>query len=231
MKNRNIFWGIIFICAAAFILLNNFGYFHGLNGTGILITILLVYCIIKNIRYLNFFGILIPIALLCIVYEEPLHLTSITPFPVLFAAVCGSIGLSFIFPRHPAYDGHHHGYHINKKTVDHVSDSDINCTVCFSGTTKYIDTPDFRQGCFKCSFGSLKVFFDHANITADSADIYIDTSFGETELYLPREWNVKVQASASFGDITEIHKISQNGFPVVTIRGNVSFGDCKIYYI
>lgn len=48
MKNRNIFWGLIFILAAAFVLLNNFHFFSDVNLTKILITILLVYCMLKT---------------------------------------------------------------------------------------------------------------------------------------------------------------------------------------
>lgn len=83
----------------------------------------------------------------------------------------------------------------------------------------------------KCTFGTLKVFFDHTQINGDSAEIYVETAFGETELYLPRDWNVKLEATAAFGDINEVHRTTTAGFPVVTIRGNVSFGECKVYYI
>lgn len=234
MKNRNIFWGLIFIFAAVFVLLNNFGYFEDINITKILITVLLVYCMFKNVRPLNFFGILIPAAFICILYDDALHLTAITPFPILAAAVFGSIGLSFIFPRKPYYDDNHcHGFDsaFGSSTIDHLNESDVTCKVCFGETTKYIDTPNFQKAYLKCSFGSLKVFFDHAFIEGDSAEIYVDNSFGETDIYLPKEWNVNMLVTATFGDVQEIHKIAQTGAPYVTIRGNVSFGDCKIYYI
>lgn len=234
MKNKNIFWGLVFLTAAAFVLLNSFGYFSELSITKIIFTVLLVCCILTSLRPINFFGILVPIALLIIMYDDLLESfsVSVSSFSVLAAAILGSIGLSFLFPDHRSPDGFQkHGHNAFAETADHVSDSDVNCSVSFSGTTKYIDTPDFRRGYFKCSFGSLKVFFDHAKITADSAEIFIDNSFGETDLYLPKEWNVKLEMTASFGDIKEIHKITNVGLPVVTVRGNVSFGDCKIYYI
>lgn len=226
MRNRNVFWGLIFILAAALVLLNNFGFFQILHVGNILLTIILVYCAYDSLRRLEFFGVLFPIAILCIIYAKPLHITAITPWPVLAAALFGSIGLSFLFPKHP-----HPKYKGEFETADHLNESDVSCTVTFAGTTKYIDTPDFRRAYLKCSFGSLKAFFDHAQITGDTAEIYIDNSFGETELYFPKEWNVKIEATASFGDIEEIHRITQSGSPVVILRGHVSFGDCKIYYI
>ncbi len=231
MKNRNIFWGLTFILAAVFILFSNMGYFQGIDLFTILISVFLVCFMIKSIRPINFYGILIPLAFLIIIYDEELHLEAITPFPVLFAALSASIGLSFIFPKHPGRNGHMFQGDAFCGKVEHINEPDINCTVTFGDASKYIDTPDFRQAYLKCSFGSLKVFFDNTKVDGDSAEIYVDNSFGETEIYLPRDWNVKLEASASFGDIEEIHRCANAGFPVVTIRGHVTFGDCKIYYI
>lgn len=233
MKNKNIFWGIIFILAAAFVLLSNFGFFEGIHVTKLLITLLLVYFIVINIPNRDFFGILIPIAFICILYDEQLHLTAITPFPILAAAVFGSIGLSFIFPKKPRIQSWSESDFGNSSTADRLNDSDVNCCISFAGTTKYIDTPDFHRAYLKCSFGSLKVYFDHAQIAGDSAEIYVENAFGETVLYLPKEWNVTVSATTSFGDIEEIHKMAvpSNAVPRVIVRGNISFGDCKIYYI
>lgn len=234
MKNKNMFWGLIFIFAAVFVLLNNFGYFKDIDMVKILITVLLGYCMVKNVRPRNFYGILIPAACICILYDEPLHLTAITPFPILAAAILGSIGLSFIFPQKPHFnDKHRFGYDsaFGSSTIDHLNESDVTCKVCFGETTKYIDTPNFQKAYLKCSFGSLKVFFDHALIEGNSAEIYVDNSFGETEIYVPKDWNVNMLVTAAFGDVQEIHKMVQTGTPYVTIRGNVSFGDCKIYYI
>lgn len=233
MKNRNIFWGLIFILAAAFVLLNNFDYFADINLTKILITILLVYCMLKNIRPRNFFGILLPAAFICIMYDDWLGIEAITPVPILIAAVFASIGLGFIFPNKAHFDKHMAFEYEGQPTVDHLKESDINCCVSFAGTTKYIDTPDLQRAYLKCSFGSLKVYFDHAQILGNSAEIYVENAFGETVLYLPKEWNVNVTATTSFGDIEEVHKMSvpSETMPHVIVRGNISFGDCKIYYI
>lgn len=231
MKNRNIFWGLIFIIAAAFVLLNNLDFFEGINLGSTLLTVFLACCILKSLRPVNFFGILMPLAFLCILYDEELHLEAITPFPVLAAAILGSIGLGFIFPTRPGQNGHIFGGDVFCDKVEHINDPDVNCTVTFGETSKYVDTPDFRQAYLKCTFGTLKVFFDHTQINGDSAEIYVETAFGETELYLPRDWNVKLEATAAFGDINEVHRTTTAGFPVVTIRGNVSFGECKVYYI
>ncbi len=232
MKNRNYFWGIVFILAAVFVLLSNFGLFHNINMTKILFTILLLCIMVKNVPCRNFYGILIPAAIIVIMYDDFLPVRMFTPFPVLAAAIFGSIGLSFLFPNQPPFKPDI-DFDPGSASGKHSGESDVHCSTSFAGTTKYFETENFRRAYLKCSFGALKAYFDHARIQGASAEIYVENSFGETTLFLPKEWNVTVTATTSFGDITEVHKppVPMADAPVVSVRGNISFGDCKIFYI
>lgn len=233
LKNRNAFWGVVFLLGAVLILLGRLDLFAEINMTRLLLALLLLYAIARNARSLNFYGILIPAACICILYDNELHLTALTPFPVLAAAVFGSIGLSFLFPpkqpfsRNISYGGS------CRDEKDRCFDSDISCSVSFAGTSKYMDTDDFRKAFLKCSFGSLKAYFDHAKIAEDSASIYMENLFGDISLFLPKDWNVTIDVAMTFGDIEEIRKppCPPAGAPAVLVSGTVSFGDCKIYYI
>lgn len=233
MKNRNVFWGLILILGAVFLIFNNFGFFLGINVFTLFMTVVFAYWLAKGLRYMEFGSILFPIAFLCILYARPLHLTAITPWPVLGAALLGTIGLSMIFPKRRYYDSdhHYHGERYFSKTAEHINDDAIHFSNTFSECVKYVDTQNFKQADLSCSFGSMKVYFDKATITETSATIFTDTSFGDTQLYIPKEWNVINQMSCSFGDCKEFHKVTTDGYPMVTVTGNVSFGDCKIFYI
>ncbi|MFV0467288.1 MAG: LiaF transmembrane domain-containing protein [Lachnospiraceae bacterium] len=231
MKNRNYLWGLIFIFAAVFVLLNQAGFLDGLNLFTILVSLLLVAWLISSIPRMEFFGMLFPLAFLCILYSDYLNLDSITPWPVLAAALFGGIGLTIIFPKKyrngtnfiPDYD--------SGDTIEHMTGPDVRSVVSFTGTTKYISSDCFEKGFFKCSFGSLKVFFDHVLIPTGKAEIVVDASFGEVQLYVPRNWHVINQVSVSFGDAKmDVRSDSSDG-PVVVINGSVSFADCKIFYI
>ena len=232
MKNKNYFWGIIFILVAVSILLRNFYFFPAIHSSRLLITILLVYFIAKNITYRNFFGILLPAAFIYLLYDEYLPFTFLSPFSILAAAVFGSIGLTFLFPSHTSYKPDF-SFSPEMGEGSYNNQSDVSCSVTFAGCTKYFESDDFRRAYLKCSFGALKAYFDHAKITGSSAEIYVENSFGETNLFLPKEWDVHADATSTFGNITEIHKpsIIPSGAPTVLIHGNVSFGDCKIFYI
>lgn len=232
MKNKNFFWGIVFILSAVLLLLGNFGLFHNISVFKLLIAMALVYTIAQNLPSRNFYGILIPAALICILYDDVLHITRITPFPLLAASVLASIGLFFLFPGQPPFKDKV-SFDSDKGPGNCFNESCIYCSATFTGATKYINAPDFRKAYFKCTFGGLKVYLDHAQIPNGSAEIYIDNSFGETSLFLPKEWNVRADMNATFGDIQEIHKspAAAADAPFVSIRGSVRFGDCKIYYI
>lgn len=233
MKNQNRLWGLVFLLAAVVILLRNFGFFYDFNLTKLLFAALLVCCMVKSLHPLNFYGILIPAALIGILYDDLLHITMLTPFPLLAAAVSASIGLSFLFPTQSAYK---QAVDFNGSSDSHTTrsnESSIHFQVSFAGATKYIDADDFKQAWFKCTFGSLKAYFDHAKINGDSAEIYVDNAFGDTSLFLPKEWNVHITVSTTFADVEEIHKppVPFDGAPLVSIQGSIRFGDCKIYYI
>ena len=103
------FWGLFFIVGAALIIVNQLGCLTGISLFSLICTLLLIPIIIKSIAYRSFAGILFPIALLGIIYAEPLGITALSPWPLLAAALFGSIGLSLIFHKS------HHKYNYDQK--------------------------------------------------------------------------------------------------------------------
>lgn len=99
MKNKNLFWGLFFILAAVLIIVNNLGYFEEISVFKVTVTIILIAVLLKSIRYLSYWGILFPIAFLCIIYAKQWNITALTPGPVLLTALLGSIGLSILFKK------------------------------------------------------------------------------------------------------------------------------------
>ena len=83
MKKRNIFWGVVFLVIAACILITELGYFPGINIFKLVLAAALIALLIQSIPHKNFAGILFPIAFLCILFAKPLHITNLTPWPVL----------------------------------------------------------------------------------------------------------------------------------------------------
>lgn len=233
MKNKNFFWGVIFILAAAFVLLSNLGYFRSIHITKIIIALLLVYIMLKNIPVREFFGVLLPLAVILIMYDEELHLTSVSAISTACSCSIRQYRSYFPISEKPLFQPEEPVKPNDNASGERMTGSDVNCNVSFAGSTKYINAAAFKRAYLKCSFGSLKVYFDHTTIAGESAEIFVENSFGETVLFLPKDWNVNVSVTTSFGDIAEIHKLSipADAVPKVTVRGNINFGDCKIYYI
>lgn len=229
MKKEKIFWGLLFIFAGIFLIVSKLGLITDVNVFSFILTVFLVACMIKSVRHLSFAGILFPAAFLCIIYAEPLGITEITPWPVLGAALFGSIGLSIIF-----HNKHRYVHFKEEKfsdVIDHQDGNSFKFETSFGSSIKYVNADDFSYADLDSSFGAMKVYFDNAVIQSGNAVINLEVSFAGVELFIPRSWNVINKANVSFGAIEEKNRSQTSGSPVVTLTGEVSFAGVTIYYV
>ena len=101
----------------------------------------------------------------------------------------------------------------------------------FGASAKYINKGNFKKASLESSFGELKVYFDSAKIIADTAEIYVKQSFGCTQLFIPKEWQIIQKASVFAGAIEERNKNKSTGSPIVYLTGEVKFGSIIITYV
>lgn len=230
-KNRNnIFWGIIFLLAAVFLLVGKLGYLGGISLFSILFTVVLVAILLKSIPSVNFAGILFPLAFLCILYDKQLHIEALTPWTVLGVALLGTIGLQILFRKNRL---------IVKKLPDNVEytvidepdSSHIRHSTSFGASTKYINTEDFKQADLSCSFGALSVYFENAKVSDGTAVLNLQASFSGVELYIPKEWTVENQMSISLGAVEEKNHPHPDGSVTLHLVGSASFCGVEITYI
>lgn len=236
MKWRNYFWGLFFVIAAVLVIVNQLGFLTGVNVFTLLGSIFLVAILIHSSTHLNFAGILFSFAFLGILYAEPLGIQNLVPWPILIAALLGSIGLSIIFHKsirnhyaHYSCDNGEHDEHFDQ-VFDAPDSENINCKVSFGSAIKYVNTPNFEKGYFDCSFGAMKVYFDNAVITSDQAEICLNVSFSGVELYLPKNWNIVDKVNSSLAGI-EIKNRPVNPDKTVYLTGKTSFSGVEIIYI
>lgn len=231
MKKKDVFWGLLFLLAAALIIISQFGFFPGVGMFELVVTVILGGIIIKSIMSINFWGVLFPLAFIGILFDEQLGITEFTPWQILVTALLLSLGLSLIFKRPGFVFSIHHNHEFNSSVINEQDDNVVSCSVSFGDSIKYVNTTNFEKANIKCSFGDVKVYFDHAEIPSGNADIYVDVSFGEAVLFIPRSWKVVNRVQVFLGDMSENHKSESLDSPVVTIHGNVSFGDIQVIYI
>lgn len=182
-------------------------------------------------------NMLFPLAFMAILFDETLDIEHLTPWPVLFAALFGTIGINMIFggrrKKNVEINGKKYQWDGRKNIVEESSQSDetFDCEVAFGASVKYVNSQNLRAARIETSFGNSTIYFDHARLMNAQATVNVETSFGKTTLYVPKEWNVSVNVSKAFGGATEQGKCTPNGENTLIIMGEVSFGSLEVIYI
>lgn len=237
MKKRKIFWGIFFILAAIFIIISKLGIMPDVGAFSVLATVFWLWVFVQGIRHVNFYEILFPIAFICIIYDKPLGIESLTPWTVLAAALLCSIGLSLLF--HGKKGGHHH-MNINLtgnesgdfgSSKEQCNDEHIYCENNLGSVIRYINSDNFCDAHLENNFGSMKIYLDNAIIQQEAAHLEIENNFGQTVLYIPKEWQVHTDFDRSFGNINEIGACTGESSSILYIHGESNFGQIEIHYI
>jgi len=232
MKKEKVFWGFLLILTGIFLIVSKLGYFSNVNVFSLLLTAFLLVVIVKNLFKLEFSGVLFPIAFICIIYDEQLGLTSITPWTVLIAALLGSIGLSMIFHKHNKGFNFKCDFGDDKfEKIDVEDESHVKFKSSFSGSIKYINTDNFEQADINCSFGGMKVYFDKAIMSTDNAVVRLNASFSGVELFIPKGWRVQNKANVFLASIEEKNRNSEVTTNTLTLVGDIKFSGVEIIYI
>lgn len=242
MKHRDWFWGIFLLVAGIFIIASQFGAFLHVGLWTLVVTVLLAAAFIWSLPELNFFGIFVPLALLYLVYQRPLHLPIMQAWPLLLGTVLLAIGCNVIIPGrfHHRWHGRHckHGDGDGNasryaETRENTTGNDVFIRSRFTETSKYLHSDSLKNVDLSSSFGSLRVYFDQARLSPDGADISVMVSCGDMILYFPRGWRVVDDIQVSLGAVNTDTRTDEPDpdAPTVRLTGSVSLGDVKIHFI
>lgn len=243
MKKEKVIWGLGFIVLAVLVIAAGMGFVTGVTWKMIL-TILLAALLAKSLWELEFFGVFFPAAILLILYVD-----EVRKAPILVGALLLSIGFNMIFGKVATkrrakramkhceahvYSGGE-GQEVHQTSFGENSEQVTGNTMLFKNifgaSSKYVNTDDFRSASLENSFGELKVYFDNAMMQQPQAVITVSTSFGQTEIYLPRSWGVDNQVSSRMGSVVEKNRNMPEGQHKVLLTGSVSMGELQIIYI
>lgn len=231
-NGKRTLWGIFFLLAAGIVLLNATGIlpFEHISLWNMFWTIVFAAMFFSCLRSQNWGGILFPIAFLCILYDDVLGIQRLTPWPILGATILASIGLSIIFKKNYPEISEHYSTSYDG-TSENCCDSNMVIHNTFTGSAKYINTDQFESAKVQCTFGALKLYFDHATLKNGMADVCFDVAFSGVELYVPKTWKIENYVRASFGAVDFKNQGIGCETPVLRLHGNVSFGAITITYI
>lgn len=241
-KARNYVWGVVFLVVAVLMLFNQLDIFSKLHMWKLIVAVLLFLWGAEGVRKKEWGNIFFPIAILCIVFNDNIPgLDAITPWPVLGAALFGSIGMNMLAGNKKSefknsadyieYKESAYGEGARQATDEKTGvDNTFTFSTSFNTGVKYVSADDFVKANVNCSFGEVKIYFDDAFIHCEEAVIDLNVKFGSVNLYLPKEWYVENHAVAVFGGIEEKNRSITTGTPKVRLVGDVAFGNVSVVY-
>jgi len=144
------------------------------------------------------------------------------------------VGVSFILQwRHTPHHKNHHGFEKFHNLGDGYNDSIdyIDETAIFGGRTLSVVSENFQGGKVTAIFGGSNINLRYAKpvpgCTIDVANI-----FGGTKIFVPEDWNVKIEVVSIFGGFDDKRGssvISRTGSgKVVVIKGTCIFGGGEV---
>lgn len=245
-KMKNIIWGLFFILIAAFVIVGSLGYFGDISVWTVIFGGCLAVWFVSGLIRLSWGNMLFPLAFAAILFDEMLGIEELTPWPVLAAALFGTIGLSMIFKKkHKEHAWTEHaGVHVIMNDKDYVVDGEKKCydemtqddtafssEVAFGSSVRYITCQNLQRGEIENVFSSTTIYFDNAQLHEGHAVIKLENAFGKTTLYIPKEWNVDMNVTKVFGGANEKGKYTGASGATLVIEGEVVFGNLEIVYI
>jgi hypothetical protein len=245
-----VVWGLIFLAAAAAIIMGGLGWLGGVSAGNIIWAVILIVILIASLRHFLWFCVFFPLAFLTLIFDEYLIGEDLPMWPLIGGALCLSIAFSIFFAgrrkkrfmgKHFASAGYNggagRGYCGNATDSAHYTDglngSFVRAEASFSNTIKYVNSENLKRAALECSFASMDVYFDNAKITEGNAAIIVDVSFGALNLYVPKEWRISVSVGGGFSNTEEKNIPSMNVIKTadVILLGDVSFGGLTVTYV
>lgn len=231
-KNSNVFWGVILLLAGVYIIIHRLGFLPDVNIVRLAVAVVCAVVFVRSLVRIEFGGMLFSLAILAILFSREWNLTVITPWPVLVAALLGTIGLDMIFGNQARKFRRGKRDAVLDGSGEFISGDEIVVRCLFNGTKKSISSDDFTKAKLFCKFGGMEVSFDDAVIQHGTAYVELDVNFGGVELYVPQSWQIDNHMDCMFGSVDEHRRSRDAGEgPTLVLNGNVRFGGVDIYRI
>lgn len=231
-RGKSIFWGVVLLLAAAAILLGRLGYLKGIGFWTVLFSACLISFLVKGIIRRKIGTILFSLAFLIILNDELLHLEAITPWPILGAALLGTIGLKMLFPKLGVHRG---GCLVRIEDVSSISECNqegesFSYSNAFGESVKYISGV-VSQVDIENAFGTTQVYFTEALLGYGTAHVNVDSAFGSVVLYVPQTWLVELDTQNVFASSGQKGKSFPDGKNILRVDGNVFCGSVEVVVV
>lgn len=257
MNKDNLFWGVVFLMAAIYILMRSVGMAPDVSIVRIIIGLLCITGFIKAAIDLEFGGMLFSLAILFIVFRRYIGLESMSSWSILMAALFGTIGLNMLFGDHAsAYRNRkraeRYGEQFERQQEQYEGQMGENTDTSgasqgfydsnmqgehivlsglFNGTKKNLQSANFKSALVDCTFCGMEVNMTGVNIPSGTAVITLDIHFAGVNFYIPADWNIVDQTGCTFGGVKEQQATAPTVGPTIIFEGKITFGGVEIYRV
>jgi len=110
----------------------------------------------------------------------------------------------------------------------------IDDVAIFSGSTKKVNTLNFRGGRMTAIFGGSEVDLSRSRLAPGENILNVFFMFGGSEIVVPSDWNVVIEATPVFGGFSDERYVSKDlqmndeNKSVLIIKGLVIFGGAEL---
>ena len=221
VKRKNgvsIFWGLVLIGAAVFLILGDLGVEvkYKLEPWRIVLGVFCLVAFVKQIINLRLAEAVFPLAFLFMIFEPLIaHLIGsessdlISNWTVLLAALLMTIGLKSILP----------------KKLDGRSQS-----VRFSRSTVYLDGSELENAIISDNAGSTNVYISNTDAYCGDGTIRITDNVGSIKLHLPGTWNVILEHNDNIGRVSISEQESESFEQSIKVEVYDNVGSVRILF-
>ena len=195
-KKTNIVWGLFFMFAGVFTIMNAAGAFEGVDLLRTAVTLMMIPVVVVSIIDVNFWGIFYPFAIVGIMYDKELGIEELSPFPLLLTAAFFSLGMSMIVPKRSAAG-------LASAAAGGSPDTDVYFRTRLGKQVKSLPNGILRSLTIDAFCSDLKVYFNNAQLAGGHGDLLFSCTVSSIELYVPRSWQVIAASDCAVGEIDE----------------------------
>jgi predicted membrane protein len=224
-RNNNfnqIFWGAAIIIVGLLFLLQNFGFvrdFEFWNFLPVILILLGGYQLFVN-QFRAWVGPLIMILVGSYLLMATLNFIAWGTFwSLIWPTILILVGISIIFRK--GFGG---------TEFSQEDRGQFSSFAAFSGQKRNVTAPDFQNGEITAMFGGAEIDLRNAAITNPPARIQTTVMFGGADIFVPADWDVRVNVVALFGGTDDKrHNLAPaKETPDLVISGTVMFGGLDI---
>ncbi len=243
-----LIFGLLAIAAAVVLILDSMGLMPELFSVfglwHIVGSVFMAAFIVESLRKRDYWAVGIWAATLYAIVKDPISelLSDKVKLPgigvVYLAALLLGIGLSLILPKRRTV---HVSWNVggeddedliiegkNGEKEEYTKGVGEKVKNTFGSYTTYVDCNTFTDIFVSNTFGETKVFFENGEGFCGNGLVELQNAFGETILYIPKDWKVERRCSATFGEVYISSPYEKTSDKTLILSGSCAFGEVRV---